>query len=73
MATRERYTVKLACEKCGNTGTATIEEAENPVYRPDPNRVLISAVEGFEWVRGGTWQVSALFRCTTCGTEVEAN
>ncbi len=73
MASRERYRVKLVCEECGKTATATIEEAENPVYTKNPNRVLVSAAEGFGWVRGGTWQESAIFRCITCGAEVEAN
>ena len=71
MSSRERYTVKLACEICESTATATIEEAENPVYRRNPNRVLVSAADGFEWVRGGDWQEQPTFRCLSCGTEVE--
>ena len=73
MASRERYTVKLACEKCGTTATATIEEAENPVYTKNPNRILVSEPEGFEWVRGGKWSEMPVFRCIDCGTTVEAS
>ena len=73
MASREKYTVKLACGNCEKTATATIEEAENPVYTKNPNRILVSEPEGFEWVRGGTWQEGAVFRCLVCGSEVQAN
>ena len=73
MASREKYTVRLTCGECGKTAAATIEEAENPVYNKNPNRILVSAPEGFEWVRGGEWTESPVFRCHACGAEVQAN
>lgn len=33
MGTRETYTEKLACPKCGTAGSAKLEENANPLHR----------------------------------------
>jgi len=63
MARKETYTVNLAHSGCAQSGDATIEEDENPVYAKTLHREIRSVPKGF------SNRDSEIF-CDACGSSI---
>lgn len=67
MGTRETYTEKLACPKCGTTGSAKLEENANPLHRDNRlDRKVIEISGPFK----AEPKLDAPIRCAQCDAVV---
>lgn len=69
MAARDRWTTKLRCPKCGNSGEARMSEDDYPFMR-SPGFSADDLPEGFTITKQAETQGGTEIVCTTCKVKV---
>ncbi len=70
MASRDHFTIKVRCPKCGNHGEARVSEDDYPFMKSPGFRVDRDA-DGFTYTQTGDSKSETKFKCLMCGVEAQ--